>query len=104
MDAPAPPTGWFTIQPLSPLPQIAIYDVHIDAAKQAKLSGSSRSGPVVFLDGSRAGDAEGLSIAATRGAEVRGLAHCNFARNGLGIMPHTRVLPMGYVIRYMSLL
>src|SRR6266446_1204730 len=25
IDAPAPPTGWFTIQPLSPLPQIAIY-------------------------------------------------------------------------------
>src|SRR5260221_5825877 len=98
IDAPAPPSGWFTIQPLSPLPQIAIYDVHIDATKQAKIAGSSRSGPVVFLDGSRAGDAEGLSIAATRGAEVRGLAIGNFARNGLVILPQTRYLTEGSVI------
>src|ERR1700682_1852559 len=39
IDTPPPPSGWFTLQPLSPLPTIAAFDVRIDGEEQARLNG-----------------------------------------------------------------
>lgn len=65
------------IAPLSPLPPVRAWF--------ATIKGN------VFLDGSDAGDADGLSIEAL-GADVEGLAIGRFARNGL-LLPSTAFFP-----------
>lgn len=70
-----PSTGWFTIAPRSPLPVINAPDFAIESEI---VDGHSR----IFIDGSLAGDADGLHLNSTI-AIVRGLSIGNFARNAL---------------------
>ena len=69
----------FTISPLSPLP--AITDpVIIDGTTQPGFTGT----PIVELDGTNAGPADGLAIAAG-GSTVRGLIIDRFQGNGISL-------------------
>lgn len=69
----APESSRPAIAPLSPLPPLRAWFVTIRGGGEA---------PAIFLDGSSAGDADGLAIEA-QGADVQGLAIGRFAGNGL---------------------
>jgi hypothetical protein len=80
---PVPAEGWFTIQPLSPLPVIVAGWTLFDGATQSTFTGQTNGvGPEILLDGTLAGDASGLSFGAFT-AGVANLAICNFAANGI---------------------
>lgn len=82
---PVPAEGWYTIEPLSPLPAISANDVQIDGEAQTALTGDTNPlGPVVFLRGDHAGAADGLSLQCGA-CVVHGLAIGGFAQNGIAI-------------------
>jgi hypothetical protein len=72
--------GALTIEPRSPLPIVTTPDFAIDGESQT------------FIDGSLAGDTDGLHINSTI-ADVRGLTIRNFARNGLLLERGTAQIP-----------
>ena len=80
---PVPAQGWYTIEPLSPLPALTADDVSIDGETQTAATGDTNPlGPEVFLLGDRAGAADGLRTE-TGLLDVRGLAIGGFAQNGI---------------------
>jgi copper-binding protein NosD len=89
--APVPNGGWFTIEPLSPLPEITSNDFAIDGETQTALTGNTNPlGPEIDLTGRSAGDTDGI-ILMTGLAAVRGLAIGGFARSGILSVPTKNV-------------
>jgi uncharacterized repeat protein (TIGR01451 family) len=75
------PTGYATtIFPVSELPHLDDANTTIDGTTQSGYSGR----PIVELDGSSAGDADGLEITAA-GCTIRGLAIHGFDKDGIRI-------------------
>ncbi|HEX2833034.1 MAG TPA: right-handed parallel beta-helix repeat-containing protein [Thermoanaerobaculia bacterium] len=82
---PVPEEGWFTFRPRTPLPEITGGDVFLDGRMQTKFTGDTNphGGPEVFLDGSDAGEGNGLFT--TRWIHIDDLVIGNFAGNGIEI-------------------
>ncbi|HSP17241.1 MAG TPA: right-handed parallel beta-helix repeat-containing protein [Thermoanaerobaculia bacterium] len=79
---PVPAQGWYTIEPLSPLPVFTADHVTIDGETQTAATGDTNPlGPEVFLLGDRAGVCDGVGTPGF--LEVRGLAIGGFAQNGV---------------------
>ncbi|HEX9162202.1 MAG TPA: right-handed parallel beta-helix repeat-containing protein [Thermoanaerobaculia bacterium] len=88
LSTPVPAEGWYTIEPLSPLPVFMADDVTIDAETQTALTGDTNPlGPEVFLLGDRAGATDGLATAG--GLALRGVAIGGFAGNGVTVFAGT---------------
>src|SRR5258706_10127338 len=80
---PVPAAGYFTIQPLSPLPILFGDAVTIDGNRQKLLTGDTNPfGPEIELDGSRAGFRSGIKLGRVVGMTMRGLAINRFEANG----------------------
>jgi hypothetical protein len=77
-----PASGWITIEPESPLPEIVATDVTVDGESQTAIADSNPQGPEVFLLGDRAGVIDGLRFRGIR-VLLRGLAIGGFAQNGV---------------------
>lgn len=83
--APVPERGWFTIRPLSPLPEILpMQGLVIDGTAQTRLTGQTNPfGPEIELDGSEAGFATGLKMIGVSSSRIAGLTINNFQANGV---------------------
>jgi hypothetical protein len=93
----APPSGWFTISPASPLPPVTNPGVIIDGSTQAKLTGDTNpNGPEVMLDGQFASGGSGLELAGCGGG-IRGLTIANFPAAGISVHPPTPCLQGGSI-------
>jgi parallel beta-helix repeat protein len=85
IDEPVPEAGWFTIRPLSPLPEIVAKWISVDGFTQLRKSGDTNPlGPDVELDGSLLQTGDGLLLRSER-AEISGLAIGGFPGHGLVI-------------------
>jgi hypothetical protein len=84
IDGPVPEEGWFTIRPLSPLPEITAVSTVLDGKTQSRHTGETNGvqGAEVMLDGSSAGPAHGLWFKGYE-AQVSNLAIGNFDGNGI---------------------
>jgi hypothetical protein len=79
---PRPLGVWYTIQPLTPLPEVTATSLIVDGRTQTDVF---VAGPDIFLDGSAANaDGPGLSFFSKR-ASVYGLAIGNFRGNGITV-------------------
>jgi hypothetical protein len=85
---PVPEEGWFTIRPLSPLPEITAGFPVFDGKTQSRLTGETNGerGPEVMLDGSSAGPTNGLRFHGYQ-VIVSDLAIGNFNGNGIEADP-----------------
>lgn len=86
---PVPAEGWYTIRPLTPLPDVTLTKVTLEGATQTALTGDTNPrGPEIFLDGSALTSGNGLVL---RGENVfvHDLAIGNFPDNGIYIEPRT---------------
>jgi len=83
---PIPSTGWFTIAPASPLPQVLAPEIVIDGERQTAVTGDTNPrGPEIFLDGRGVNIADGLIVSGNK-VTVRGLAIGGFPANGLLVL------------------
>lgn len=82
---PVPQEGWFTFRPRTPLPEILGGDVFLDGRTQTAFTGNTNphGGPEVFLDGSQAGEGNGLFT--KRWMHIDDLVIGNFPGNGIEI-------------------
>jgi Domain of unknown function DUF11/Right handed beta helix region len=84
INEPVPPEGWFTIRPLTPLPDIIAKRVTIDAGTQAAATGdTNKLGPEVLLDGSALTVGHGLLLREAGSLGISGFAISNFPGNGI---------------------
>jgi Right handed beta helix region/Domain of unknown function DUF11 len=100
---PLPESGFFTIQPLSPLPPVNFIGT-IDGLTQATWLGAATSLPRIMLDGSRlAGDTSGLTIIG--GSSLRQLAIGNFPGDGVLIerRPQSNTQHQAYLLENVHL-
>ena len=99
--APVPASGWFTFEPLSPLPPLTVTDLTIDGETQTSFTGDTNShGPEVFLLGDKAGDGDGLHTES--GLEtIRGLAIGGFAQNAILSLPRPNVVIVTSSLRHL---
>lgn len=83
IDGPVPPEGWFTIRPLTPLPDVtarfAVFNGHTQSRHTGDTNGHR---PEVMIDGSNAGATNGFTFR-DNSAHVRNLAIGNFNGNGI---------------------
>jgi hypothetical protein len=78
IEEPLPPNGWYTIRPLSQLPEVR---------GTVKIDGRLRAGrPEVELLGIGAGDAHGLVLGSGCGIQVLGLAINGFTRSAVEVL------------------
>ncbi|MCU1245580.1 MAG: hypothetical protein JWN02_1490, partial [Acidobacteria bacterium] len=83
---PVPASGWFTIRPLSSLPEARGY-LHINGSTQTTFTGDTNAeGPEIEISGALAGDASGLTLNTGCDLEVKGLAINGFARDGIDVI------------------
>ncbi len=85
--APVPETGWFTIQPKTPLPTLTAMESFIDGSTQTTLTGQTNGdGPVVAIDGRFVASGDGIAVGkdACRWL-VNGLAIGNFPGYGISV-------------------
>jgi hypothetical protein len=83
---PVPAGGWFTIRPLSSLPEARGY-LHINGSTQTTFTGDTNAeGPEIEISGALAGDASGLTLNTGCDLEVKGLAINGFARDGIDVI------------------
>jgi len=81
---PASEGGWYTIEPLSPLPPITGGGIVLDARTQTTFSGDTNpAGPEVELSGRRLTAGNGITLAVGQGLELRGLAINSFPGYGI---------------------
>jgi uncharacterized repeat protein (TIGR01451 family) len=81
--APVPERGWFTIQPHTPLPELA-GTVKIDGNAQTLFTGDSNpDGPEIEIDGVQVSEESGLRLRPNCDMEVRGLAVNRFPGYGI---------------------
>jgi parallel beta-helix repeat protein len=96
---PVPSTGYFTIQPLSPLPILFGDAITIDGDTQKVLTGDTNPfGPVIELDGSKAGFRTGIKLGRVVGMTMRGLAINRFEANGVTIENSSNITVTGCYI------
>src|SRR5262249_3266732 len=75
--APVPPEGWFTITPVTPLPDIVADRVTLEGPRQTAFTGDTNpNGPEIAIDGHLAH--RGLKMLASCENMVEGLAIGNF--------------------------
>jgi hypothetical protein len=82
------PRGWWTIQPLTPLPPISTQITVLGPVGTAK--SGSRIRPQIMIDGSKVSGGNGLEIVASFFAEISGLAIGNFPGAGMSITGSSR--------------
>jgi uncharacterized repeat protein (TIGR01451 family) len=83
--APVPANGWFTIQPHTPLPEVAAL-VEIDGSAQTSFTGDSNvDGPEIELNGAFVHEQSGLRIRPTCGVDVHHLAVNGFPGYGIEV-------------------
>lgn len=81
---PVPPSGYFTIRPLSPLPTLAGWKFTIDGSTQKQLTGDTNPhGPEIEIDGSAAGFHSGIRLDYVVGMTIRDLAINRFGGHGI---------------------
>lgn len=86
--APVPANGWYTIEPLTPLPQLDGYVV-VDGATQTQLTGNTNpDGPEIEISGARLTEGSGLRVRANCHAAVRNLVVNGFPGYGVEVRPH----------------
>lgn len=89
--APVPERGWFTIQPHTPLPELA-GTVKIDGKAQTLFTGDSNpDGPEIEINGALVSEQSGLRLRPNCDMEVRGLAVNGFP--GYGIVVRRQLEP-----------
>jgi hypothetical protein len=84
---PVPASGWFTIRPLTPLPDVR-GQMFIDGERQTAFTGDTNpDGPEIEIDGSlqRGGGGNGLMFRAACGSGVSGLAMNGFSRHAIEV-------------------
>lgn len=80
---PAPPSGWYTIAPLTPLPPISGYQVVVDGSTQTANTGDTNlQGPEVEVTGIHSVPGNGFVVQGTI-IEIAGLAINGFPANGI---------------------
>lgn len=83
---PVPEKGYFTIQPLSPLPILFADYVVIDGYSQSGRTGdTNRKGPEIELDGTFAGYRSGIKFGRVYEMTIQGLAVHSFQGHGIFI-------------------
>lgn len=83
IDGAVPEEGWFTIRPLSALPEVTAEFSVFDGRTQSRYSGDTNgAGPEIMIDGASAGRANGLHFGGGT-AQVGYLAIGNFNGNGI---------------------
>lgn len=84
---PVPASGWYTIFPNTPLPEILAPDFEIDGATQTQFGGDTNPlGPEITLDGSALGIGHGLILAGRGFASVSNLAIGGFPWDGIAVL------------------
>jgi Right handed beta helix region len=79
-------TRWHTIQPLSPLPRVTATAILIDGMTQLLAKGDTNpEGLEIEIDGSLAGEGDGLVLDVPCSVDVRGLAINSFRGAGLAV-------------------
>lgn len=87
LPAPVPAPGWFSIDPLTPLPALTGTNVIVDGSSQTAFTGDTNAnGPEVEVTGAHSIASDGLVVSG-EATEIRGLAINGFARNGILILP-----------------
>jgi hypothetical protein len=89
---PAPPSGWFTIAPLTPLPPVTGYQVVIDGSSQTLSTGDTNpQGPEIEVTGIHSVPGNGFVVQGLT-IEIAGLAVNGFSGNGILVspLPNTR--------------
>jgi hypothetical protein len=87
IDQPVPASGWYTILPNSPLPEITATDFEIDGATQTQFGGDTNPrGLEITLDGSALGIGHGLVLAGKGFASVTNLAIGGFPWDGIAVL------------------
>ena len=104
INEPVPPSGWFTIRPRTPLPEITAQAVTLDATTQAAASGdTNKLGPEVLLDGSALTSGNGLVLRENGAAGVAGFAIGNFPENGIhGLTADSNLFSFGFAANYIG--
>jgi uncharacterized repeat protein (TIGR01451 family) len=83
--APVPASGWFTIQPRTPLPEIAAL-VEIDGSAQTSFTGDTNpDGPELEINGAFVHEQSGLRLRPTCGLDVHHLAVNGFPGYGIEV-------------------
>lgn len=94
--APAPASGFFTIEPLTPLPPVNFYG-HIQGRTQATVLGEDSDRPLVMIDGSRLRGAEpGLLILSS--TDVASLAIGNCPEYGIVLEQRPESIPYNWSV------
>jgi len=84
---PVPASGWYTIFPNTPLPEITAPDFEIDGATQTQFGGDTNPlGPEITLDGSALGIGHGLILTGQGFASVSNLAIGGFPWDGIAVL------------------
>jgi uncharacterized repeat protein (TIGR01451 family) len=85
--APVPPSGWFTIQPRSPLPEI-VASLELDGSTQTRFTGDTNpDGPEIEINGAFAQEQAGLRLRAMCDLHVSNLAVNGFPGAGIEVRP-----------------
>jgi uncharacterized repeat protein (TIGR01451 family) len=96
--APVPESGWFTIQPRTPLPEIA-GAVTIDGTTQTLATGdTNRDGPEVEINGALVTEESGIRLVGDCEQWVRGLAVNGFPGYGIQIR-RAETRPCGFAVQ-----
>jgi hypothetical protein len=83
--APVPDSGWFTILPKTPLPEIEA-TLELDGARQTLFTGNTNpDGPEIEIDGAFVKEGSGLSLRPNCDVQVRNLAVNRFPAYGIVI-------------------
>jgi uncharacterized repeat protein (TIGR01451 family) len=83
--APVPASGWFTIQPRTPLPELAGV-VNVDGKAQTIATGDTNpDGPEIEINGALLEEESGIRLLADCGKDVRGLAVNDFPGYGIQV-------------------